>query len=302
MVRDSLRLFHIAFKKGKRTRNTLFLVLLLEAISIAGLYFLNAQYGFIYQGIQDYNVPLIYKGIATFSAIAGFLVLVGGILTYYTNKLAFVIREKLTDHFLINYDKLKNVDNIGQRIQEDLKLFGERSCEFWLTVLRSIVKLPIFLGVIMTLTKWYIGVGILIAVIIGTYLTKIMTKKLIQLQSLQETNEAEFRVAVTKYRKVPMAFLKIHSTFTSINKEVKKLSFLQSGLGQTFVLLPFIVLMPFYVSKVVTMGAFMQSVNALSKVIDSLTVLIDNRQLIANISTTTNRIKVLTSAVEQDKV
>jgi len=281
-------------------------VCFLEVVSIVLLYFLNKQYGTLYQGIQDYNTNLIWNSIIIFCAIAGVLVFVGGFITYYTNKLAFFIRKGLTTLYLMNHckDNLVPVDNVDQRIQEDLKVFGEKSCEFWFAVMRSLLKIPIFLGVVITLTSWYTSAIILSAIIIGTYITKLASKKIIELQVIQERNEANFRKTVANSGKDQLfysmfnSFMQIHDTFLKINKQVKKLAFIQSGLGQTFVLLPFIVLMPLYIAKAITLGAFMQSVNALAKVIDSLTVLIENRQLIVGISTCIKRIEMLK---EKDK-
>ncbi len=269
------------------------ITLILEAISIALLYNLNSQYGFLYQGIQDYNNHLIWKSIIIFASIALILVFINGYVSYFTNKLAFTIREGLTDYFLEKLPTKITVENIEQRIQEDLRNFGQLSCDFWLSLLKAVVKLPLFLSVIVTLTHWDVGVIILVAVLVGTFLTKLIAKKLIDLQVIQETNEANFRKAVATQEEFTAKWFKIKFLFITINKQLKKLNFLQSGLGQSFVLLPFIVLIPLYLTKQITMGAFFQSVNALSKVIDSLTILIDNRQLLANIQTCLKRMETL---------
>jgi len=293
MLKQSLSLFKTSFKQRKSNYKYLFITLILEAISIALLYNLNSQYGFLYQGIQDYNNHLIWKSIIIFASIALVLVFINGYASYFTNRLAFSIREGLTDHFLDKLTSKRSVENIEQRIQEDLRNFGQLSCDFWLSVLKAVVKLPLFLSVIITLTQWYVGIIILIAVIIGTWLTKLFAKKLIELQVIQETNEANFRKAVAVKEGFLSKWVKIKVLFLNINTQLKKLNFLQSGLGQTFVLLPFIILIPLYLAKQITMGAFFQSVNALSKVIDSLTILIDNRQLLANIQTCLKRMESL---------
>ena len=293
MFKQSLGLFKRAFANNKKNYKYLIVTLILEALAITLLYNLNSQYGFLYQGIQEYNKNLIWRSIGIFAGLALALVGVSGYATYYANKLAFGVRGGLTLFYTANLTNYNNIPNIEQRIQEDLKNFGERSVEFWLTVLKAIVKLPLFLSVIITLTSWYVGVIILSAVIIGTYLTKVLANKLIELQSKQETNEANFRVSLANKIDFVMDWFKIRNMFEKINKQIKKLNFLQSGLGQTFVLLPFIILIPLYISKTITMGAFFQSVNALSKVIDSLIVLIDNRQLMANIATCLKRMESL---------
>lgn len=293
MLRQSFRLFKTAFSNNKQCWRYLIITLILEGIAIFGLYNLNAQYGFLYQGIQEYNTKLIWKSISIFASIAGGLVVVGGFITYFSNYLAFQIRQGLTSYYTINLVSMKHIENIEQRIQEDLRNFGKFSVDFWLSILKAVVKLPLFLSVIVSLTSWYVGLIILGAVILGTYLTKLVTGKLIVLQVQQESNEANFRKTLAIRINYFSQWLRIRELFHTINIQIKKLTFLQAGLGQTFVLLPFILLLPLYIAKTITMGAFFQSVNALSKVIDSLTILIDQRQLIADISTTLKRMEQL---------
>lgn len=293
MFRLSIRLFKIAFREAKYNYKYLVLTLILEGIAITLLYHLNAQYGLLYQGIQDYNKDLIWRSIAIFASLALVLVGVGGYITYTSNQLAFGIRAGLTSYYTRNLKNLTGIENIEQRVQEDLRNFGRLSVEFWLSILKAAVKLPLFLSVILTLTDWKVCLVILGAVILGTFLTKLLAKKLIGLQVQQESNEANFRKAIKNHDNILPTWMKIRFLFIPINRQLKKLTFLQSGLGQTFVLLPFIILIPLYIAKTITMGAFFQSVNALSKVIDSLTILIDQRQLIADISTTLERMKAL---------
>lgn len=293
MFKESFTLIRTAATHSLGLKPVLVKVVILELVSVALLYFLNMQYGLIYQGIQDYNIPLIWKGVAFFSGLAGVLVFVGGLITYFTNQLAFLIREGLLTALFFEPGTVSVPDNLGQRIQEDLKVFGEKSCEFWFAVFRSVLKLPIFVGVIITLTHWWVGIVVVAAVVLGTYVTKLMANPLVKLQSIQESNEGNLRKTITDgdilYSR--LVFDSITDMFSKINTQTKRLSFLQSGLGQGFVLLPFILLLPLYISKAVTMGAFMQAVNALGKVIESLTVIIDQRQLMVGIATSVARIK-----------
>jgi len=295
MFKQSFQLFRTAFKLEKSTRIHLAITLVLEFLAIGLLYVLNQKYGTLYEGIQGYNTALITRSIIEFASLAGVLVIVGGFITFYTNKLAFSIREGLTKYFHTQLNKLRQVENVEQRVQEDLKHFGEYSCDLWLAVMRSLIKLPIFLGVIVTLTQWWVGIVIFIAVVAGTLATKLLAKKLIHLQSIQESNEATFRKGLIHDtpKKHAFHFRVLKRFFNLTNTQVKKLSFLQKGLGQTFVLLPMILLLPLYLAKTIDMGGLMQSANALGKVIDSLTVLIDERQLIVNISTCLKRMETL---------
>jgi ABC-type uncharacterized transport system fused permease/ATPase subunit len=293
MFKQSFALFCTAFKFEKSNKKNLIITIALEILAITLLYFLNQKYGTLYVGIQTYNTYLIWRSIAEFAGIAGVLIIVGGFITYYSNKLAFSIREGLTTYFHNQLDELRRVENVEQRIQEDLRNFGQKSCELWFAVFRSAVKLPLFLGVIVALTQWWVGLVILAAVVGGTLATKLLARKLIDLQAIQESNEATFRKNLISGEGHQTQFQVIVKYFHLINTQVKKLSFLQSGLGQTFVLLPMILLLPLYIVKAIDMGVLMQSANALGKVIDSLTVLIDQRQLIVNISTCLKRMETL---------
>lgn len=291
MLRQSLRLFRLAFNHEPTAKRNLIYALILEIISVALLYFLNVQYGHLYDGISNYNTREIYSSMLRFAGLAGVLVLVGGLTTYYLNKLAFSIREGLNSYYSGKIHALSHIENIEQRIQEDLKNFGERSCDFWGAILRSLLKLPIFVGVVVSLTQWWVGLILILSVFLGTLATKVLAKKLIALQAVQESNEANYRNSLKKA--VLSNFESIKYSFGLINTQIKKLSFLQSGLGQTFVLLPFVILIPLYLAKTIKMGVLMQAANAMGRVIDSLTVLIEQRQLIVNISTCLLRMETL---------
>lgn len=293
MFTQSFNLFKTAFKYEKSNKRNLIITVFLEVLAITLLYFLNQKYGTLYEGIQTYNTHLIWRSILEFAGIAGVLVVIGGFITFFTNKLAFSLREGLTAYFHNQLSELRRVENVEQRIQEDLRNFGQKSCELWFAVFRSAIKLPLFLGVIVTLTHWWVGFVILIAVVGGTVATKLLAKKLIDLQATQESNEATFRKNLIEGKGHLTQFQLITKYFHLINTQIKKLSFLQSGLGQTFVLLPMILLLPLYIAQTINMGVLMQSANALGKVIDSLTVLIDNRGLIVNISTCLKRMETL---------
>lgn len=283
MFKQSLRLFRIAFSSESSNRRNLAYAIFLECISVALLYFLNRSYGALYDGISSYDTHKIYVGMGTFASIAGALVLTGGFTTYYLNKLAFSIREGLNTYYISKLAMLSKIDNLEQRIQEDLKNFGERSVEFWGAILRSILKIPIFVSVVVSLTQWWVGLLLVSSVFAGTLATKLLARRLIALQATQESNEANYRKGIKN--ELFDNFHAIKQMFQLINTQIKKLSFLQSGLGQTFVLLPFVILIPLYLVKSITMGILMQAANAMGRVIDSLTVLIEQRQLIVNIST-----------------
>lgn len=290
---SSFRLFRLSLKNNRTVRYYTGLVILLECLSVFCLYKLNGVYGDLYQAIQEYKTAEIWKAIWIFCGIAGVLVVINGYLGAFVNRLSFEIREGLTNYCIANLSTVSKNAYYEQRIQEDLKKFGESSCEFWSGLFKAIIKLPVFLGVVISLTRWYTGLFIFLTIVVGTILTRVVSKNLVPLQADQESNEALFRKQLASMGEPAKTFKLIKEQFYKINSKLKLLSFTQSGLGQAFVLLPFIVLMPLYITKVITMGSFFQSVNALGKIIDSLVILIDSRQIIVSIESSVTRIKFL---------
>jgi ABC-type uncharacterized transport system fused permease/ATPase subunit len=293
MLKQSFKLFKLAYRANpKEVRTNLGLAIALEILAVLGLFYLNQVRGGLYDGIQKYNVEQIWTSIAYFCGIAIILVAINGYLGYFINRLSFAIRTGLTLLELNQHDYRGDVPNYTQRVQEDFRKFGESFCELWHAILKSAFRLPIFIGVIMMLTSAWTGVIVVGAVIVGTIATRLAARRLVGDQAIQESNEAVFRTQLNEHH-----YAKITAQFYVINGLFKRLSFIQSGLGQAFVLLPFILLMPLYISKTIAMGAFFQSVDALGKIIDSLTVLIDSRQIIVNLETCIVRLNFLTKEV-----
>ena len=181
MIKQSYQLFRLAYGTNKAAiRPNLILAILLELVAVGLLYTLNQVYGNLYQAIQIYDTPVIWKSIGTFTIIAMVLVLVNGYMMFFINRLAFQVRVGLTSYELHNpFDpKVVQIPNYSQRVQEDLRKFSESSCDLWFAVLKAGLHLPIFLAVIVSLTQWYIGLAVLIATVGGTYLTRLVAKKI----------------------------------------------------------------------------------------------------------------------------
>lgn len=256
------------------------------------LYFLNKVYGNLYDAIQQYNGYEIWYNIIKFSILALFLVFCGGYGSFFNNKLVLSMRCKLYEYLSLSIKKTVDIQQ-AQKLQEDIHRVCDVSVELGSAILKALIKLPLFAYVIASLTQWWVAMIIIFLVVMGTLATKIMAKGLVRTQSNKETMEARFRADLmikSPLNKVPDY---VKSAFLDWNRELKSLLFLQNGLGQMFALLPFILLMPLYLTKSITLGAFFQSVNGLSKVVDSLSVLIDNRALISNLYTSLERLNNL---------
>lgn len=278
-------------KKSFTGIKSLIIPILLIVLQAGMLYYLNTIYGSLYDAIQNYRPKEAWQAVATFGGIAGLLVIVESYKVYELNKLIFSMRTKLLEYF--ESIELLNNSTKEQRLQEDSFKFTEVTVELAAAFFEAIIRIPLFVGVIMTLTSIWTGVIITSALILGTWLTKVIGSRIVESRSDYESSEAKFREDLkTKSFSASIYPLVVYN-FKRYNEDLKKLTFTVGGLNQIFVLLPFIVLMPLYFSKVLTLGSFLQSARALDKIIQSLSVIIDNRNNITKYMTAKKRLEDL---------
>jgi putative ATP-binding cassette transporter len=259
------------------------------------LYFLNQVYGDLYNAIQAYNAKDAWRAVATFSGLAGLAVILDSYKTYELNKLHMKMRTSLLSFLVKNdyTDKANNHETTPQRLQEDTFKFTEITVELAVAFFEAAIKIPLFIGVIVTLTDWKTGVIVLVSVIAGTVLSKVISTRLVTARSDYESAEAKLRESLKTKTLKATIYDSVLATYDEYNKQLKKLTFVTGGLSQGFVLLPFILLLPLYFAKVLTLGSFFQSVRALDKIIQSLSVVIDNRNKITMFLTSKKRLEDL---------
>lgn len=259
------------------------------------LYFLNNVYGDLYNAIQVYKPIEAWRAVATFTGLAFLAVVLDSYKTFELNKLTMNMRTSLLTFLIKNEytDPTNNHLTTHQRLQEDTFKFTEITVELAVAFFEAAIKIPLFIGVIVTLTDWKTGAIVLVSVVAGTILSKVISTKLVTARSEYESAEAILRESLkTKTLKATIYDI-VLKTYDEYNKQLKKLTFVTGLLGQGFVLLPFILLLPLYFAKVLTLGSFFQSVKALDKIIQSLSVIIDNRNKITMYLTSKKRLEEL---------
>lgn len=259
------------------------------------LYFLNNVYGDLYNAIQAYKPIEAWRAVATFTGLAFLAVVLDSYKTFELNKLTMNMRTSLLTFLIKNeYTDPNNIhQTTHQRLQEDTFKYTEITVELAVAFFEAAIKIPLFIGVIVTLTDWKTGAIVLVSVVAGTILSKVISTKLVTARSEYESAEAILRESLKTKTLKSTIYDTVLKTYDEYNKQLKKLTFVTGGLGQTFVLLPFILLLPLYFAKVLTLGSFFQSVKALDKIIQSLSVIIDNRNKITMYLTSKKRLEEL---------
>jgi putative ATP-binding cassette transporter len=261
---------------------------------IAISYYINQIYGRLYNGIQTYNLHEVYVSVGLFCALAAVAVVLDAYETYELNRLFVKMRTTLINKVYKDLNVNESVDSqtIPQRIQEDTIKFCSTSIDLGTAFFKAAIKIPLFIGVITTLSNWWTGLIVFVAVVLGTFATKWISKTLVTARSDYESSEALLRNKFNNTYSFPQnIYNTVLDTYAKYNKELKKLSLLSGALGQTFVLLPFILLLPLYFAKTLTLGSFLQSAKALDKVVSSLSVIIDNRATMTIWLTANNRLE-----------
>jgi putative ATP-binding cassette transporter len=128
--------------------------------------------------------------------------------------------------------------------------------------------------------------------IIGTWLTHKVGRKLVGLNFIQQRFEADFRFSMMRLREnaesvafydgekqegtvFKKRFRLLLDNFWKIVQKQKQLVWLNSGYSQIAIIFPFVVCIPRYLSKQITLGGLMQIATAFGRVQESLSYFVD---------------------------
>lgn len=205
-----------------------------------------------------------------------------------------------------------DTDNPDQRISEDVRLFVEMTLKFSIGLLKAFCTFVSFVFILYELSgaldftfagiAWHID-GYLVWValiysIVGTWLTHLVGKKLVGLNFIQQRYEADFRFSMMRMREnaesvafysgeqqeggvFKKRFKLLLDNFWKIVDKQKQLVWLNSGYSQIAIIFPFVVAMPRYLSREITLGGLMQIASAFGRVQDSLSYFVDMYALLA---------------------
>ena len=199
-----------------------------------------------------------------------------------------------------------DTDNPDQRISEDVRLFVSNTITFSIGILKAFCTLVSFVFILWKLSgplQFTLGgidfhiEGYLVWValcysIIGTWVTHKVGHKLVNLNFVQQRYEADFRFGMMRMREnaesiafysgeqqeagvLKKRFTTLLDNFWKIVQKQKQLVWINSGYSQIAIIFPFVVTIPRYLSKQITLGGLMQIATAFGRVQDSLSYFVD---------------------------
>ncbi|PTM38847.1 ABC transporter ATP-binding protein/permease [Bosea sp. 124] len=219
-------------------------------------------------------------------------------------------------------------DNPDQRISEDTRSFLNQTYSFSLTMLTQVSTLVSF-----SIILWNIPVAItvpgtnlvipgfifwatLIYAAAATWITHLIGKPLIALDFEQERREANFRFSLARLREyseqialmhgepaerqhLARGFHAIVSNFYQLMWRKLKLTTFTLSYNQANVVIPFVLLAPYYFAGAITFGVLTQVSSAFGRVETAMSFFINSYQSIASYLASINRLTTFETAIAQ---
>jgi len=328
-----------------RARGLLSVIVVMNLTLVGVSVMLNQWNARFYDALQNKDQAAFLNEILIFCGLAALYIVVAVYQVYLTQMLQIRWRRWMTEHYLTDwlsaraYYRLElqkagaksGADNPDQRIADDLRLFVADSLSLSLGLLREVVTLFSFLGILWGLSgaltipglEWeipsYLVWVALLYAIAGTWLTHKIGRPLIKLNFDQQRFEADFRFGLMRlrenaegialYRGEKGEGVELHDRFGrlmtnwwGIMSRQKKLSFFTVGYSQVANVFPFVVAAPRYFAGDIQLGGLMQTASAFGSVQGALSWIIDVYARLAEWTATIDRLTGLQAAIaEQPK-
>jgi putative ATP-binding cassette transporter len=291
-----------------------------------------------YDSIQNKNEAVFWREIIFFSVLAVFYILnavARGIVSPY---LRLRWRRWLTNHYLAHWltgrgyyriELQRSVDNVDQRIAEDLNYLGQYTMQLFLGLLQSVATLLSFIFILWRLSgplslsfigldvtiPGYMAIAALVYAVLGSFFANLVGRRLIPLNFMRQRYEANFRFSLVRVREnaegialysgegreadaLSMRFADIFTNGWQVLWTQAQLGFYQSGYGQLAIIFPYVVTAPRYFAGAITFGIMMQTASAFGQVQSALSFFVDNYTSLAELRAVMDRLKGLQHATD----
>ena len=291
-----------------------------------------------YDSIQNKNEAVFWHEIIFFSILAVFYILNFVARAVVSPYLRLRWRRWLTNHYLAHWlhgrgyyriELQRTVDNADQRIAEDLRYLGEYTMSLLLGLLGSVATLVSFIFILWELSgplslksigidatiPGYMAWVALIYAFVGTFLANLVGRRLINLNFLRQSYEANFRFSLVRVREnaegialyngeqretdqLNVRFADIFRNGWQVLFTQAQLAFYQSGYAQLAIIFPYVVTAPRFFAGVITFGVMTQTASAFGQVQSALSFFIDNYTSLAELRAVMDRLKGLQHATD----
>ena len=275
-----------------------------------------------YNALQEHNQAVFTYQIGYFCVLAAFWIGLKVYQLYLNQWLQIRWRRWMTARYLggwlheANHYRMQLLgdaaDNPDQRIAEDTQRFVEQTLALGIGLLSAVVTLASFIVILWDLSNeaplhlfgkdipipGYLVWGALIYALLGTLLTHLIGRPLVDLNFQQQRFEADFRFNLVRTREnaeqiallrgEPVERMRLLSRFAlvvnnwlGIMQRTKKLTAFTATYSQVSVIVPYVLIAPAFFAEKIQLGGMMQTVNAFSSVQDALSFFIASYRTLA---------------------
>jgi len=292
-----------------------------------------------YDSLQNKNEAVFWQEIIVFSWLAALFVLNAAARSIVSPYLRLRWRRWLTGYYLSHWlhgrgyyriELQRTVDNVDQRIAEDLNFLGLYTMQLFLGFLSAVATLFSFIFILWTLSgpihlgfigldvtiPGYMAVAALAYAVLGSVLANFVGRRLIPLNFMKQRYEANFRFSLVRvrenaegialYRGEPAEENSLNARFIDVFINgwrvlvtQAQLQFYQSSYSQMAIIFPYVVTAPGFFTGAITLGVMMQTASAFGQVQNALSFFVDNYTILAELRAVMDRLKGLQTAVDE---
>jgi putative ATP-binding cassette transporter len=303
-------------------RGLLAAVIAIELMVVFLTVLFNRWNNVFYNALQEHNQAVFTYQIGYFCVLAAFWIGLKVYQLYLNQWLQIRWRRWMTARYLggwlheANHYRMQLLgdaaDNPDQRIAEDTQRFVEQTLALGIGLLSAVVTLASFIVILWDLSNQaplhlfgkdipipgYLVWGALIYALLGTLLTHLIGRPLVDLNFQQQRFEADFRFNLVRTREnaeqiallrgEPVERMRLLSRFAlvvnnwlGIMQRTKKLTAFTATYSQVSVIVPYVLIAPAFFAEKIQLGGMMQTVNAFSSVQDALSFFIASYRTLA---------------------
>ena len=341
--REFMRLIRELVKSHRFTRIALLVLCAIGVLllNVTGEVRLNAWRGAFFSAVEHKKIADVWTQAGVFLLIVAVLLSFVVSQNWLLERFKIRFREWLTHGLLDGWMKpsiayrlsVASNDNLNadQRIQDDLKTFADLTSELGLGIARASLLLVSFIGVLWVMSSGikfnisgsefgvpgYMVWAALIYATLGTWLTSVVGRPLISLNSQKHTEEANFRYSLVRvsdnaesiafYRGekderaiVNEKFEDVLSISRIISFANARLTWVSCGHGWLVVLIPALVAFPGYLQGKLDFGGLMMVIGAFDQVQQSMRWYVENYFKIAEWQTCLHRVMEFKDILDQE--
>ncbi|MGO3934447.1 ABC transporter ATP-binding protein/permease [Rhodopseudomonas pseudopalustris] len=315
-------------------------VIAIELAVVGLLVLFNRWNNTFYNALQERNLDVFTYQIGYFCVLAAIYIALKVYQLYLNQWLQIRWRRFMIERYLGEWLHQARhyqmqllgdaADNPDQRIAEDTQLFVERTLALGVGLLGSIVSLASFVVILWGLSEaaplhlfgqdydipGYLVWGALVYAILGTLITHLIGRPLVDLNFKQQRFEADFRFNLVRARENAEQIALLHGepaererlgerfrhvvgNWLQIMSRTKKLTAFTASYSQAAIIFPYILVAPAYFAQKVQLGGMMQTASAFGSVQEALSFFVTAYRTLAEWQAVVARLAGFETAIDQ---